>query len=154
MLLGKRLFPIFLAVVISATLTVLVTVNKMRDAATADSINALLYDLNSELDILIHLKKNYPSDSFVRKKVEGLVVGKLLAMSTAKPDLTKLQGVPLDALYGTLKYLKDYDWDSKEGKEAFAVVRPYVNEIEESSEIANEEFNRFRTSVNNHLNHI
>jgi len=58
------------------------------------------------------------------------VLGKLLAMSTAKPDLRKLQGVPLDALYRALKYLKKYDLDSKEGKEGFVIVRSYVNEIE------------------------
>jgi len=47
-LLSKRLFPILLAIVISATLSSFVTVNKMRAEASADSINALLYDLNFE----------------------------------------------------------------------------------------------------------
>jgi len=129
-LLSERLFPILLVIVISATLSALVTANKMRAEVSADSINALLYDLNNELDMLIHLSENYASDSFVRKKAEGLVLGKLLAMSTTKPDLRKLQGVPLDALYRALKYLKEYDWDSKEGKEGFVIVRSYVNEIE------------------------
>ncbi len=148
MLLCKRLIPILLAVVISATISVLVTVNKMQDEAAIDSINAILYDLNNELDILIHSSENYPSDSYVRKKAEGLVLVKLLAMSTTKPDLTKLQGVPIDALYRTIKYLKGYDWNSKAGKESFSVIRPYVNEIEDVvSELKTKKDNIFKNPL-------
>ena len=129
-LLSKRFFYILLAIIISAAVSALVTMSKMRVEASADSINALLYDLNNELDILIHLSENYASDSFLRKKAEGLVLGKLLAMSVTKPDISKLQGVPLDAIYRAIKYLKGYEWDSKEGKETFGIVRPYLYDIE------------------------
>lgn len=129
-LLNKRLFTVLLAIIISAALSALVTMSKMRAEVSADSINVLLYDLNNELDILIHLSANYASDSFIRKKAEGLVLGKLLAMSIIKPDIGKLQGVPLDAIYRTIRYLKEYEWDSKDGTETFGIVRPYLYEIE------------------------
>jgi len=129
-LLNKKTLSIFFAIIISAALSALVTTSKVRDKATVDSINALLYDLNNELDILIHLSENYELDSFVRKKAEGLVLGKLLAMSVTRPDISKLQGVPIDATYRAIEYLKDYEWDSKESKEIFYAVQPYLNEIE------------------------
>lgn len=127
----KRLIPILLAIVISASLSALVTIGKMRTETSADCINTLLYDLNNELDILIHLSENYASDSFVRKKIEGLVLGNILAMTESKPDIKRLQGVPLDAIYRAVKYLKEYEWDSKEGKKTFDMVKPYLEEIED-----------------------
>ena len=144
-LLNKKLFTVLLAIIISAALSALVTMSKMQAEVSADSINVLLYDLNNELDILIHLSENYASDNFIRKKAEGLVLGKLLAMSITKPDIRKLQGVPLDAIYRTIRYLKEYEWDSKEGREIFGIVRPYLYEIENIvSELKSEKDDVFR----------
>jgi len=102
----------------------------MQANASIDSINALLYDLDNELEIMIHLSEKYASDSYVRKKAESLVISKFLAMSTTQPDIKKLHGVPLDAVYRAINYLKEYEWDSKEGRETFSTVRTYIHEIE------------------------
>jgi hypothetical protein len=98
--------PIILAIVISSSLSAIVTMVKMRSETSINYVNASLYDLNNELDILIHLPENYPSDSFVRKKIESLMIGSILAMSESKRDLRKLEGVPLDTTYWAIQLLK------------------------------------------------
>lgn len=114
--LAKRFLLIILAIVILASISAIVTMVKMRDERSADYVNASLYDLNDELDILIQLSENYAGDSFDRKKIKGLVLGNILAMSESKPDLRKLEGVPLDAICRAIKYLKVYKWGSNGGK--------------------------------------
>jgi hypothetical protein len=100
-------------------------------------INGLLYQLDIEMDVLEHSKKNYTNDQYLEDKLTHLIVNKLLVLSHANPPLDKLRGTPLIALNRLIDFNKSNPINFKLGESEYISqsIENYLNKIEDQVKI-------------------
>lgn len=67
-------------------------------------LNGLLYDLDTEMDLLEYSNNNFPNDKFLKKKLTRLIVGKLFVVANTNVAIKELQGTPLKAIHRFMVY--------------------------------------------------
>lgn len=107
------------------------SIKKSQMDASIACMDSMLYDLNIELDLLEHWKSKYENDPILEEKIKHSILNKMIAMSTLKPDISKLKGVPLEAIRRLLIFNKDNGLAIKKYDSAFNTATEYLSSIEQ-----------------------
>ena len=126
----KTIIFLLLSAFVGAGVGSYASINKSQRDASIVCINSMLYDLNIELDLLEHWNSKYKYDPILEEKLKHLILNKMIAMSAAKPDLSNLKGVPLEALHRLSNFKKDNDLSIKKYDSAFKTALDYFSTIE------------------------
>ncbi len=127
---AKKTGFILLAFLIGAAFGNYASVKKTQRDASAGCINAMLYDLDIEVDLLEHWKTNYKNDQISEEKLKHLIFNHLIAMAATKPDISDLEGVPPDALHRLSEFNKDNGFSIKKYDSVFKAATDYLSSIE------------------------
>jgi hypothetical protein len=127
---AKKTILILLAALIGAGVGSYASINKLQTDASIGCINSMLYDLNIELDLLEHWDSKYKNDQIFEEKLKHLILNKMIAVSIAKPDIDKLKGVPLEALYRLSNFNRENDLSIEKYDSAFKTAIDYLSTIE------------------------
>ncbi len=117
-----------------STLSVYVTQSKMKSDESISKSNSLLYDIDDLMNALNYFSKADNSSEFfqeARKIIETIVVKKIIVIATLKPEVEKLQGVPLEALIQVIEYKKHPGFKSFFAKEITDEALSYVMSMED-----------------------
>ena len=126
----KKIIFLLLSALIGAGVGSYASINKSQRDSSIGCINSMLYDLNIEVDLLEHWNSKYKNDRILEEKLKHLILNKMIAMSAAKPDISNLKGVPLEALYRLSNFSKVNDLSIKKYASAFKTALDYLSSIE------------------------
>ncbi|MGB5616523.1 MAG: hypothetical protein WBM78_06775 [Desulfobacterales bacterium] len=127
----KMILFILLVAFIGAGVGSYASIKKSQMDASIACMDSMLYDLNIELDLLEHWKSKYENDPILEEKIKHSILNKMIAMSTLKPDISKLKGVPLEAIRRLLIFNKDNGLAIKKYDSAFNTATEYLSSIEQ-----------------------
>lgn len=125
----KILFILFIALV-GASVGSYTSMKKAKKNASVACINSMLYDLNIELDLLEYWKLKYADDPILEEKIKHLILNKMVAMVTIKPDIERLKGVPLKAIQRIFYFIKSNDLAIKKYDSIYKATTNYFSSIE------------------------
>lgn len=125
---------ILVSVFIGTAVGSYVSTSKSQRRTSIDYANAMLYDLNIEMDVLEHWHSKYKNDQVLEKRIKHLILNNMMAISILKPDIDSLQGTPLDALYRLSKFNRENGVLLQEYKPAFEKPLNYLSSIEKDIE--------------------
>lgn len=103
---------------------------KVHKEMSIDCLNIMLYDLETELDLLEHWKLKYNNDQILEENIKFLILNKIIVLSDIKPDIQKLQGTPLKALHRLLIFNQRNELSTKKLEDVFKVYAEYLTSIE------------------------
>lgn len=142
----KKILLVLLVGLIGVGVGSYASVKKAQKDASIACLNSMLYDLNIELDLLEHWKSEYANDAIMEEKIKHSILNKIIAMSTVKPDIEKLKGVPLEALQRLLIFNKDNVLATKKYGSAFLTATKYLSSIDQEVKDALDKRNEVRKS--------
>jgi hypothetical protein len=129
----KIIFTVLIAFISAATGSY-ITMERSETEASIKHINAMLYDLNIELDLLEYWESEYENDQVLEEKIKHLIINKMLAVAVIKPNVGDLQGIPLKSLQRLINLSKENRIELKNFDNANNAAIIYLSSIEDDVE--------------------
>ena len=94
---------------IASMLSVYVAQNRMKEAELFNKANLLLYDIYDVMNVLQYFSEEALETSSTKDAeiiIKNILVKKCIMIAAIKPEISMLQGVPLEALTRVLRYVQ------------------------------------------------
>ena len=125
-----RKLSILLSLFLVAVISSFITYHKVQSDAVLNHVNVILYDLNTDMDLLEYWEKEHNDDSYLEEKIKYLILNKLIILSVVNPEIEDLQGTPLEALYRLIIYYKKSNISLKQYNDLSQTALNYLTSIE------------------------
>ena len=136
--LKKKIITIFIIVLIgiaSSLIASFYTNMYLNKTYAITMANASLYDLSYVMDAIEELQKSKPVNPIVLEKLEIILVASLVSIKSINPEISKLQGTPLNTLcriinYNDKKGILKKGMGPNQNKELTELATSYLKRIE------------------------
>jgi hypothetical protein len=126
----KKVILILSIIIFTVIISRYYTIYEMRLNNTFSCLNSQLYDLDIKMDLLEYLNNNFREDFFLEEKVKHLILNDLSVLIISNPEIERLKGTPLNAVYRLIQYSKMNELSLKNNSNAFKNGIDYLNKIE------------------------